>query len=102
MKTMIAIDSMKGCLTSCEANRAAAEGILAARPEAEVAQIPVSDGGEGWLEAYRAAVGGETIALTVRDPLMKAHHGRLPCRGRYGCDRDGSGQRAHAALGRRA
>ena len=71
MKTMIAIDSMKGCLTSCEANRAAAEGILAARPGAEVAQIPVSDGGEGWLEAYRAAVGGETIAITVRDPLMR-------------------------------
>ena len=70
-KIVIAIDSFKGCLTSSEANLAAAEGILAQMPGAEVLQIPVSDGGEGWLEAFRAATGGETISLTVRDPMMR-------------------------------
>ena len=70
-KVIIAIDSFKGCLPSRESNRAAAEGVLAALPGAEVIQIPVSDGGEGWLEAFRAAVGGETIELTVHDPMMR-------------------------------
>ena len=53
-KIIVAIDSFKGCLTSIEANRAAVEGIFARMPEAEVLPIPVSDGGEGWLEAFRS------------------------------------------------
>lgn len=55
-KIIVAIDSFKGCLTSAEANRAAVEGILARMPEAEVMSIPVSDGGEGWLEAFRSPI----------------------------------------------
>ena len=70
-KIIIAIDSLKGCLTSQEANQAAAEGIRSASPEAEVAEVAVSDGGEGFLEAFRAAIGGEITSLTVRDPLMR-------------------------------
>ena len=87
-KIIVAIDSFKGCLTSIEANRAAVEGILARMPEAEVLPIPVSDGGEGWLEAFRSPTltlpsrkGSPTPALPsregvlvevdVRDPLMR-------------------------------
>ena len=70
-KVIVAIDSLKGCLTSQEANRAAAEGIRRVWPDAEVVEVPVSDGGEGFLEAFRAAMGGDVIALTVRDPLMR-------------------------------
>ena len=70
MKVVIAIDSFKGCLTSKEANQAAAEGVGCIQPTAEVVQVPVSDGGEGFIEAFHAAIGGELIALTVRDPLM--------------------------------
>ena len=33
--------------------------------------MPVSDGGEGFLEAFHAAIGGQLIELTVRDPLMR-------------------------------
>lgn len=66
-----AIDSFKGCLTSQEANQAATEGIMSKRPDAEVIQIPVSDGGEGWLEAFRYALGGDMLEQTVRDPLMR-------------------------------
>ena len=71
MKIVVAIDSFKGCLTSAEANRAAAEGIGRACPDAEVVQVPVSDGGEGFLEAFHAADGGELVELMVRDPLMR-------------------------------
>lgn len=70
-KIIAAIDSLKGCLTSQEANRAAAEGIHAVWPKAEVVEVPVSDGGEGFLEAYQAATGGQTVELTVSDPLMR-------------------------------
>ena len=71
MKIVIAIDSFKGCLTSKEANEAAAEGIRSAYPDAEIVEVPVSDGGEGYMEAFHAAIGGRLVEVTVRDPLMR-------------------------------
>lgn len=71
MKVVIAIDSFKGCLTSKEANEAAAEGIRWAYPDAEIVEVPVSDGGEGYMEAFHAAIGGRLEEVTVRDPLMR-------------------------------
>jgi glycerate kinase len=70
-KIVVAIDSFKGCLTSEEANQAAAEGIMRNCPDAEVIQIPVSDGGEGFMDAFHAATGGEVVEMAVRDPLMR-------------------------------
>ena len=71
MKVVIAIDSFKGCLTSKEANEAAAEGIRRAYPDAEIVKVPVSDGGEGYMEAFHAAIGGQLEEVMVRDPLMR-------------------------------
>ena len=71
MKIIVAIDSFKGCLTSVEANQAASEGILAKMPDAEVVQVPVSDGGEGFIEAFQAAMGGQLVEVNVKDPLMR-------------------------------
>ena len=71
MKIIVAIDSFKGCLTSAEANQAASEGILANMPDAKVVQVPVSDGGEGFMEAFQAAMGGEIVEVNVKDPLMR-------------------------------
>ena len=70
-KIIVAIDSFKGCLTSVEANQAASEGILARMPDAAVVQVPVSDGGEGFMEAFQAAMGGEIVEVNVKDPLMR-------------------------------
>ena len=70
-KIIVAIDSFKGCLTSAEANQAAAEGILSKMSEAQVVQVPVSDGGEGFMEAFQAAMGGEIVDVNVKDPLMR-------------------------------
>ena len=71
MKIVVAIDSFKGCLSSKEANQAAAEGIRRVCPNAEIVQVPVSDGGEGFMEAFYAAIGGTLIEVPVRDPLMR-------------------------------
>ncbi|MCH5309567.1 MAG: glycerate kinase [Prevotella sp.] len=65
------MDSFKGCLSSAEANDAASEGITKAFPDAGIIQVPVSDGGEGFLEAIHSAVGGNLIEVVVRDPLMR-------------------------------
>ena len=70
-KIIVAIDSFKGCLTSAEANQAACEGIVDKMPEAKVVQVPVSDGGEGFLEAFHTAMGGEIVDINVKDPLMR-------------------------------
>ena len=71
IKIITAIDSFKGCLTSQMANQAAAEGIKSIHPGAEIVQIPVSDGGEGFIEAFHSAIGGDIQELTVNDPLMR-------------------------------
>jgi len=65
------MDSFKGCLTSGEANQAAAAGIRAVYPDADVTQVAVSDGGEGFIDAFHAAIGGEEVAATVKDPLLR-------------------------------
>lgn len=70
-KIVIAIDSFKGCLTSVEANNAAAEGIRRAFPDTVIVQVPVSDGGEGFVDAFHAAMGGEVREIIVRDPLLR-------------------------------
>ena len=69
-KIIVAIDSFKGCLTSAEANQAACEGILSKMPDAKVVQVPVSDGGEGFMEAFQTAMGGSIVEVNVKDPLM--------------------------------
>ena len=69
MKIVVAIDSFKGSLSTQEAAKAIREGAKRACPEAEVYTSPLADGGEGTAEALTAALGGETVSLTVRDPL---------------------------------
>lgn len=71
MKIVIVIDSMKGCLSSADANHAAADGVRRVIPDADIVQIPVSDGGEGFIDAFRAAIGGTLQEVTVRDPMMR-------------------------------
>ena len=70
-KVVLAIDSFKGCLTSVETNRAAADGVLRTCPDAEIVQVPVSDGGEGFVDAFHAAIGGKIREIIVYDPLMR-------------------------------
>ena len=70
-KIVIAIDSFKGCLSSVEAGEAAAEGVRAACPIAEVMVLPVADGGEGMQDVLIAATDGQRIAVRAHSPLMK-------------------------------
>lgn len=69
MKVVVAIDSLKGSLTSLEAGNAAKEGILRIMPEAEVVVKPLADGGEGTTDALIEGMGGRRITLTVTGPM---------------------------------
>lgn len=65
---ILAIDSFKGCMTSHEANEAAAEGVKDACPDSVTESFDVSDGGEGFLEAMRP---DEIVTCHVHDALMR-------------------------------
>ena len=69
MKTVIAIDSFKGSMTSMEAGNAAAAGVKAVFPDAEIVVRPLADGGEGTVEALTTGMGGRMETALVSDPL---------------------------------
>ncbi len=71
MKIVLAIDSLKGCLTSRQAEEAAREGILRVNPGCEVCCLPVSDGGEGMLETFAAAGMLRRMSAMVHGPQME-------------------------------
>ncbi len=69
MKVVIAIDSFKGSLSSIEAGMAAKNGILKAKPDAEVIVKPLADGGEGTVNALIEGLDGDRIDITVTGPM---------------------------------
>lgn len=68
MKVVVAIDSLKGSLSSVEAGMAIKEGILKAC-DAEVIVKPLADGGEGTLDVLLSGTGGRKIQTEVTGPL---------------------------------
>lgn len=66
-KVVVAIDSMKGSLSSAEAGAAFAEGIRRA-VSCDIAVRPLADGGEGTAEALTEGLGGIWKTVVVQDP----------------------------------
>ncbi len=80
MKVVVAIDSLKGSMTSMEAGRAIKEGILNVLPDTEVIVKPLADGGEGTMEALAEGLGGEMVTVDVHGPLetrVQASYGMI-------------------------
>lgn len=71
MKAVIAIDSLKGSLTSLEAGEAIKKGIKKVYKEAEVVIRPVADGGEGTAVALTLGMNGKLEKVKVAGPLGK-------------------------------
>lgn len=82
MKAVIAIDSLKGSLSSIEAGNAIAEGIRHANDQNLTVVRPLADGGEGTVDALVYAMNGEMQKITVTGPLG------LPVHCTYGIIRD--------------
>ena len=71
MNIVVAIDSLKGSLTSLEAGVAIKQGIEKVYPNAGVTIRPMADGGEGTVEALTLGMGGRLENVLVTGPLGK-------------------------------
>ena len=69
MRAVIAIDSLKGSLSSIEAGQAIAEGIRKADAKADVVIRPLADGGAGTVEALVCGMNGTLQHVKVTGPL---------------------------------
>lgn len=69
MKAVIAIDSLKGSLSSIEAGNAIAEGIKKVFPDADICVRPLADGGEGTVNALVEGMQGTFEKVHVTGPL---------------------------------
>lgn len=79
-KILLIPDSFKGTMSSLEICRIMEDVLRDYFPRAEICSIPVADGGEGTVDAFLAAMGGEKISLTVTGPLgrpVEAFYGRI-------------------------
>ena len=70
MKEIICIpDSFKGSLSSMQVCAAMARAAALEAPGVPCRALPVADGGEGTVDAFLAALGGEKIALAAAGPF---------------------------------
>ncbi len=77
-RVLVAPDSFKGSLDQREAAAAIAAGIRRARPGAVVTELPLSDGGEGWLATLVGADPvGRVESVAVTGPLGEPVEGRF-------------------------
>lgn len=72
MKIVVAIDSLKGSLTSIQAGEAIEKGIKKVDLEAEVVIKPLADGGEGTVDALVDGMGGNMEFIKVTGPAGKS------------------------------
>lgn len=80
-KFIVIPDSFKGTMTSSEICAIMENIILRHYPQAEVLCIPVADGGEGSVDAFLKAMGGEKIFVPVQGPygeIIEGFYGLLP------------------------
>ena len=81
MKKIIVIADKMGDMSSLEVATALNEGIKTLLPGMDTHCVPITDGGEGTLEAYKLALGGEQVELEVTGPFagekIKASYGKL-------------------------
>ena len=78
MKVLVAPDSYKGSLSALAVAEAIERGVRAVFPDADVAKVPIADGGEGTVDALVVATGGRVIESEVHGPLGE------PVRARWG------------------
>jgi glycerate kinase len=72
MKKVVLIpDSFKGTLSSMQICEIACRKIKEHFPACEVVSIPVADGGEGSVDCFLTALGGERVSIVVKNPYFE-------------------------------
>ena len=72
MKILVAPDSFKESLSAIQVAEAISMGVLKIIPNAEIIKTPISDGGEGLLDALVNDKNGKIIKVKVYDPLYRS------------------------------
>lgn len=70
-KAVFAPDSFKGTMTSAEVCDILGKVFGKIMPETETVKIPIADGGEGTVDAFLYAAGGEKIFVKSKNPLFE-------------------------------
>jgi glycerate kinase len=68
MRVVFAPDKFAGTLSAVEAAEAMSAGWARRAPDDVLVQVPMSDGGPGFVDVLHAALGGELDAVTVTGP----------------------------------
>ena len=79
-KVLLVPDSFKGTMSSTEICTIMQDAIKAYYPGVELISLPVADGGEGSVDAFLTALGGEKKTVSVQGPFgreMKSFFGIL-------------------------
>ena len=79
-KWIVIPDSFKGTMSSQEICGIIAEQLRSRIPDAQVITVPVADGGEGSVDAFLAAVGGQRVEVPCTGPrgrTVNGFYGRL-------------------------
>ncbi len=71
MKFIIAPDKFKGSMKATEAALQIEKGLLQVIPRADIKKFPLSDGGEGLIEALSSKTGSSIVTKTVTGPAGK-------------------------------
>lgn len=74
-KIVIAPDSFKGTMSSVEVAGIIKKAAIDAFPQAEILTLPIADGGEGSLDAFKAFKGGRSVVCDIHDPFMRGIKG---------------------------
>lgn len=69
MKFVLAPDSFKENMTALEAASAMKRGVRDVHPDADCVLVPMSDGGEGFIDAIATAWGADLISVDTVDAL---------------------------------
>ncbi|MCI8688691.1 MAG: glycerate kinase [Oscillibacter sp.] len=70
-KAVLIPDSFKGTLTSQQICDILRQKIQTYFPDCETVSIPVADGGEGSVDCFLSALGGEKVCKTVKNPYFE-------------------------------
>lgn len=70
-KCVLVPDSFKGTISSEEICAIMRKKLLEHYPTCVVSEIPVADGGEGTVDCFLKALGGEKVFVTVKDPFFE-------------------------------
>ncbi len=71
MKIVLAPDKFKASLTGADFCRIVSGVLKGAKPDLEITELPLADGGDGTAEVLEARLGAERMEVNVSDPLFR-------------------------------